>query len=68
VSTVDFIIELFCRVDDRMVGAGKHSQANLYRSEVVTLALLFALKGMGNQAFYRWLVRDYRGQFLHLPE
>ena len=25
-STVDFIIELFCRVDDRMVGAGKHSK------------------------------------------
>lgn len=67
-STVDFIIELFCRVDDRLVGAGKHRQANLYRSEVVTLALLFALKGVGNRAFYRWLVRDYRGLFPNLPE
>ena len=31
----------------------KHSQANLYPSEVVALALLFALKGVGNRAFYR---------------
>lgn len=67
-STVDFITELFCRVDDRMVGAGKHSQANLYRSEVVTLALLFALKGVGNRAFYRWVVGDYQGLFPSLPE
>jgi hypothetical protein len=68
VSTVDFITELFCRVDDRMAGADKHSQAKLYRSEVVTLAMLFALKGVGNRAFYRWLMRDYGGLFPHMPE
>jgi len=68
VNTVDFITELFCRVDDRLADAGKHSQANLYRSEVVTLALLFALKGVGNRGFYRWLVRDYRNLFPALPE
>lgn len=33
----------------------KHVQANLYPSEVVTLALLFSLKGRGNRAFYRWV-------------
>jgi hypothetical protein len=38
-TTVDFITELFCRVADQVVGA-KHSQAKLYPSEVVTLALL----------------------------
>ena len=35
----------------------KHSQASLYPSEVVTLALLFAIKGVGNRAFYRWVER-----------
>jgi hypothetical protein len=34
----------------------------------VTLGLLFALKGSGNRAFYRWLDRDYRPLFPRLPE
>lgn len=51
-----------------MKGIGKHSQANLYPSEIVTLGVLFALKGVGNRAFYRWLVRDYKGLFPKLPE
>ncbi|MCO6450902.1 MAG: hypothetical protein J5I90_08975 [Caldilineales bacterium] len=54
-STEDFIITLFCRVDDEMLDVKKHSQASLYPSEVVTWALLFSLKGKGNRAFYRWL-------------
>ena len=66
-STVDFITELFCRIDDLMSHAKKHSQAALYPSEVVTLALLFALKGVGNRAFYRWLRRDYLVLFPRLP-
>ena len=56
-STVDFITNLFCKVDDAMPDAKKHSQASLYPSEVVTIAILFALKGVGNRAFYRWLER-----------
>ncbi|MHB8645797.1 MAG: hypothetical protein ACYDAR_08430 [Thermomicrobiales bacterium] len=36
----------------------KHPQAVLYPNELVTLALLFALKGVGERAFSRWLVRD----------
>ena len=30
--------------------------------------MLFALKGVGNRAFYRWLTRDYQALFPHLPE
>jgi len=52
-TTVDFITGLFCRVDDVMPNAKKHSQANLRPREVITLAILFALKGVGNRAFYR---------------
>lgn len=67
-TTEDFIIELFCRVDDTMGDTPKHSQANLHPSEVVTLALLFALKGVGNRAFYRWVIRDYGHLFPQLPD
>lgn len=66
-TTEDFIIDLFCRVDDHMLDVKKHSQASLYPSEVVTLALLFALKGVGSRPFYRWLKRDYRHLFPRLP-
>lgn len=52
-TIIDFITELFCKVDDKMLGAKKHSQAKQYPSEVVTLASLFALKGVGMQPFYR---------------
>src|SRR3989304_6395358 len=67
-TTEDFIIPLFCRVDNQMPNAPKHSQASLFPSEVVTLAILFALKGVGNRAFYRWLIRDYRPLFPTLPD
>jgi hypothetical protein len=65
-TTEEFIITLFCLVDDRMGQTLKHPQAVLWPSEVVTIGLLFALKGGSFRAFYRWLARDnYLGQ---LPE
>ena len=67
-TTEHFIIELFCRVDDQIPHAKKHSQASLFPSEVITLALLFTLKGVGNRAFYRWLKSNYTHLFPQLPE
>ena len=67
-TTVDFIIALFCQVDDHLRDIPKHPEAHLWPSEVVTLGLLHALKGGGNRAFYRWLTRDYRALFPRLPE
>ena len=66
-TIVDFITELFCRVNDK-VPDDKHSQAALYPSEVVTPALLYALKGSGRRVFWRWLTRDYRELFPNLPD
>ncbi|WP_298981318.1 hypothetical protein [Caldilinea sp.] len=40
----------------------------MHPSEIVTLAILFALKGVGDRAFSRWLVRDWRPLFPKLPE
>ncbi|MCI0576518.1 MAG: transposase [Chloroflexi bacterium] len=67
-SDEEFTIELFCRVDDKMAKVGRHPQAKLYPSEVVTLALLFALKGVGSRAFYRWVKRNLRHLFQRLPD
>lgn len=66
-TTIDFITELFCKVDDN-IDDDKHPQAKLYPSEVVTIALLYALKGCGQLAFWRWLTRDYRHLFHQLPD
>lgn len=66
-TTEHLIIALFCRVDNLIGHLPKHSQAKLYPSELVTLALLHALKGAGQRPFYRWLCRDYRHLFPKLP-
>ena len=67
-TTVDFITELFYSVDNQMRDVPQHPQSNLYPSELVTIALLFAIKGVGERAFYRWLARDYLPLFPRLPE
>jgi hypothetical protein len=67
-TTVEFITALFYHVDEPMRAMPKHPEARLWPSEVVTLGLLHALKGVGNRAFYRWLTRDYRALFPQLPE
>ena len=67
-TTIDFITALFCQVDDQLSSLPKHPEAHLWPSEVVTLRLLHALKGVGNRAFYRWLTRDYWTLFPRLPE
>ena len=67
-TTIDFITTLFCRVDDQMRAVPKHTQALLYPSEWVTIGILYALKGCGERAFYRWLTRDDRPLFPRLPE
>lgn len=64
----DFIVDLFCRIDDAMKEVPKHNQAKLYPSETVTLGLLFALKGRGTRAFYRWASGNLKGFFPHLPD
>ena len=67
-TTLDLILTLFCSIDDAMKDVPKHPQSHLYPSEIVTLAILFAIKGVGNRAFYRWLQRDYLDYFPFLPE
>jgi hypothetical protein len=67
-TTVDFITALFYEIDEQLRAIPKHPETHLWPSEVVTLGLLHALKGVGHRAFYRWLTRDYRPLFPRLPE
>ncbi len=67
-TTKDFIIELFYRIDEELKNVEKHPQAKLYPSEGVTIAFLFSLKRVGNRAFYRWLKKDYLELFPQWPE
>ena len=62
----ELITALLYEVDEQMGAIPKHPEAHLWPSEVVTLGLLHALKGVGNRAFYRWLTRDYRALFPRL--
>ena len=48
-TTIEFITALFCQVDDQLAGLPKHPEAHLWPSEVGTLGLLHALKGVGNR-------------------
>lgn len=67
-SMIDFITELFWRIDEVLQDVPKHSQAKLYPSEVVTIAILFAYKGGHGRAFYRWLRQNWRAEFPNLPD
>lgn len=55
-------------MDQERLEVPKHPDAQRYPSEVVTLALLHALKGGGTRAFYRWLTRDYLPLCPQVPE
>jgi hypothetical protein len=68
IGTEDFITRLFCRIDDAMKESVAHPLALWHPSEIVTLAVLYALKGVGERAYYRWLARDWRRLFPRRPE
>ncbi len=67
-TTEDIIAHIFCWVDDQMGDVKKVPQADLYSSKVVTIGILFALKGGHFRAFCRWLKRDYTDLFDGLPD
>lgn len=67
-ATDEIIIRLFCIVADRLTDVKPHPNANLHPSEIVTIGLLYALKGNGYRAFYRWLSSNWRHFFPKLPD
>lgn len=67
-TTQDFTLALFVRVDDALPHLTKHPLAKLHPSEAVTVGLLYALRGGSFRAFDRWLRRDLHDLFRRLPE
>ncbi|KAB8144316.1 transposase [Chloroflexia bacterium SDU3-3] len=65
--TEEIIIRLFCMVDDTIGPVEKRSDAKLHDSEIVTIALVFSLRGGLYRRFYRWLNHNYRFLFPNLP-
>lgn len=66
-TTEDIIIHIFYLVDESLKDAKRVPQTHLYPSEIITIGILFALKGGHFRAFYRWLNRDYAPLFAGLP-
>jgi hypothetical protein len=66
-TTEEIIIHIFCEVDDSLPPLFKEGHEKLYPSEVITIGILFALKGGRFRAFYRWLKRDFDPLFGGLP-
>jgi hypothetical protein len=64
----DSILHLFCSIDDELRDVKKHPDALLHPSEVVTIGVIYALKGNGYRAFYRWLSENWGHLFPKLPE
>ena len=64
----EFIINLFCGVDDLMKSEKQNWKAKLSKSELVTIGLLFALKGASQRAFDRGRRQNFRHLFPCLPE
>ena len=62
-TTEDIILHIFYLVATSLPAIPRHAQAKLYPSELVTIGILFALKGGHFRAFYRWLKRDYGDWF-----
>lgn len=67
-ATDEIIIRLFCIVADRLHDVKPHRNARLHPSEIMTIGLLYALKGNGYRAFYRWLSSNWRHFFPKLPD
>ena len=67
-TLIDFIAEAFCRIDDTMQDVKKDPRSNLWPSELVTIGILYVLKGQTQDRFYRWLDSNYRMLFPKLPE
>lgn len=65
--TYDIILSIFLTVSDHLQDMDyKHSQGKLYLSELVTIGILWVLKGTSFRRFYQWLKRE--NYIPNLPE
>ena len=63
-----FITELYCKIDDTLPRLPQHPQAVLSLGEVITIGVLYAIKGVSRRGLYQWLKDNYGDLFPQLPE
>jgi len=63
----DIITGIFCRVDDKIGKEERSWEQSLAVSEVVTIGMMFAMKGIKFRPFYTWLSSNFRSYFPALP-
>ncbi len=66
--TDEILIRLFLIVDEKVKQGKPRKDAYLYPSEIVTIGLLYSLKGGHFRSFHRWLTANYGTWFPRLPE
>ncbi|MDX1931069.1 MAG: hypothetical protein SFU56_00540 [Capsulimonadales bacterium] len=65
----DFVLHLFVTVDDALAqNRNKDPRAHLWPSEIVTLGILYAIKGRSQTAFWRWAKANLTDFFPRLPD
>ncbi len=64
----EFIANLFIRVDEAMKTVEKDPRSKLWPSELVTIGLLFVLRGQSQRRFFVWLSSSFQPLFPQLPE
>ena len=67
-SAEEILLSLFWIVDGKMANVKKRSDARLYASEIVTIGLMFALKGCRYRPFYRLITANLGHWFPRMPE
>lgn len=68
IFTEEMIIHLFGRGDDRLGPVKKRLDASWYASEMVTIGLLFVVRGGQYRSFSRWLAANDGSLFPALPD
>jgi Transposase DDE domain len=66
-SIIDIATVLYCNIDDDLEYP-EHEQAKLSVSELVTIGVMFALKGGSFRRFHKWVQGNLMGCFPTLPE
>ena len=66
----DIVLTIFCFVDDKIKENGLSNRPNskLSLGEIITIGVLFGLKGSSKRQFFRWLEQNQRHNFPSIPE
>jgi hypothetical protein len=62
------ILEIYFAIDEKLRGFQRKADSIISIGEIVTIGILFALKGKKKRQFYRWLSANQRHNFPVIPD